>query len=348
MLKPFNKKVAGLCLLLIFLLSACDNQAPQAKYPFVYSDGIMGTSFTIKASHLPETVKHELLKTQIKSLLDGLNAELSTYESQSALSLFNQNQSVDWESVPSALLTVLTESQRISQLSAGAFDITVGKLVNLWGFGVDPMNFTAPEETILNEALVNTGYQHLVIDAETSKIKKDLPELYLDLSAIAKGYAVDKVALFLEEQGINDYMVEIGGEVRLKGKNINQGAWRIAIEKPTPEKRMIQKVVPLSNISMATSGDYRNFFESKGIRYSHTIDPRTGRPITHKLASVTILSDTAMTADALATAMMVLGEEQGYQLAEKQQIAALFIIKTADGFEEKSTAAFIEFFKEKP
>jgi thiamine biosynthesis lipoprotein len=222
----------------------------------------------------------------------------------------------------------------------------VGKLVNLWGFGVEPMNFTVPDTGLLQQTLAATGYQHLSINPSTAEIKKAIPQLYLDLSAIAKGYAVDQVALLLEKQGIQDYMVEIGGEIRLKGKNISGNGWNIAIEKPTSAQRMIQKIVSISNTAMATSGDYRNFFESNGIRYSHTLDPRTGRPIHHQLASVTILSDTAMTADGLATAMMVLGENEGYQLAQQHAIAALFIIKTADGFVEKSTSAFRNFFKE--
>ncbi len=340
-------KITRVYLLLIFLLIGCSEQQTSAHYPFLYSSGIMGTSFTIKVTHLPKTIKVKLLKVKIKQLLDNINAQLSTYEPKSALSLFNQNQSSDWQTVPDSLLTVLTETQRISKLTNGAFDITVGKIVNLWGFGVDPMSFTIPKTSNLEKALTTTGYQHLLIDNLSFKIKKQLPELYLDLSAIAKGYAVDQVALLLEADGINNYMVEIGGEIRLKGQNNLGKAWKIAIEKPTPKKRAIQKVIPISNIAIATSGNYRNFFELKGIRYSHTIDPRTGQPITHQLASVTILNASAMTADALATAMMVLGEDKGYQLAQQHNIAALFIIKTADGFIEKSTSAFIEFFKEK-
>jgi len=335
-------------LLLLFFLSlvACSDTNQSKSYPFVYTDVIMGTSFTIKVTRLPETVKIEALKNQIKNLLNKLNGNLSTYEPKSALSLFNQTLNSDWQVIPDSLLTVLVEAQRISELSAGAFDVSVGKLVNLWGFGIEPMGFTVPDESILKKILTTTGYQYLLIDKPVSKIKKQQPTLYLDLSAIAKGYAVDQVALLLEVQGINDYMVEIGGEIRLKGQNISGEGWKIAIEKPTPEKRVIQRVVSISNIAMATSGDYRNFFEFEGRRYSHTIDPRTGYPITHQLASVTILSDSTMTADALATAMMVLGEDEGYQLAQQQNIAALFIIKTAEGFVEKTSSAFIEFFKE--
>ncbi len=342
------KKSTKFILLLFLVLISCGENGQKTTYPFVYKDLIMGTSFTIKATKLPEAIKSNLLKAQIKKLLDQLNAALSTYEPNSALSLFNQNKTQDWQPIPNTLLTVLIEAQRISQLTRGAFDITVGQLVNLWGFGIDPMHFTPPDEAILKNALAKIGYQQLLIDESESKIKKQQPELYLDLSAIAKGYAVDQVGLLLESQGINNYMVEIGGEIRLKGKNSSGKGWNIAIEKPTPEKRVIQKVVALSDIAMATSGDYRNFFEFEGKRYSHTIDPRTGYPVTHHLASVTILNKSTMTADALATAMMVLGEDEGYQLAEQEQIAALFIIKTAEGFVEKSSSAFTAFFKETP
>ena len=137
-------------------------------------------------------------------------------------------------------------------------------------------------------------------------------------------------------------MVEIGGELRLKGLNIKQKPWRIAIEKPAAEQRAIQKVLPLSDISLATSGDYRNFFEAEGVRFSHTIDPRSGFPIKHQLASVTILSETTMKADALATALMVLGDEEGSRMAERENIAALFIIKTKDSFVEKASSSFLD------
>ncbi len=327
---------------LILLLSACDSQvtSTQKTYPLHYSDAIMGTSFTVKASSLPDSITSNELKSSIKNLLDRLNAQMSTYQEDSELSQINLNHSTEWKSVSNPLFKVLKTAYKISVLSEGAFDITVGSLVNLWGFGPNPTNFKAPDNNKLEEFLTKTGYKYLRLNEDTKQIKKQFPELYLDLSAIAKGYAVDQVGLLLEKQGVTNYMVEIGGELRLKGKNIHDQSWRIAIEKPVSEQRMIQKILPLTNISLATSGDYRNYFEVNDVRFSHTIDPRTGRPITHKLASVTILSDTTMTADALATALMVLGPELGFEIAEKAKIAALFIIKSDEGFIEKSTPAF--------
>jgi len=338
-----NIKRGSVLLTLVFLLVACQQQQSAAKktYPLHYSDAIFGTTFTIKVSNLPDSVSTKEVRGQVKQLLDNLNAHMSTYQPDSELSVINANQSNDWLSVSTPLYTVLKQAQKISELSSGAFDITVGPLVNLWGFGPDPISFVAPADTVIKQHLTTLGYQNLLFNDKNQTIKKTIAELYLDLSAIAKGYAVDQVGLLLESLGITDYMVEIGGELKLKGHNISNKPWRIAVEKPSAGNRMIQKVLPLSDISLATSGDYRNYFELEGVRFSHTIDPRTGKPITHKLASITILSDTTMKADALATALMVLGSEQGFELAEQQNIAALFIIKTDDGFVEKASSSFV-------
>jgi thiamine biosynthesis lipoprotein len=207
------------------------------------------------------------------------------------------------------------------------------------------MKFVAPPDALIKEKQSKIGYQKLSLQEKPLAIKKAIPDLYVDLSAIAKGYAVDQVGLLLEQVGMMDYMVEIGGEIRVRGKNSENQPWQIAIEKPTPNKIMVEKIVPLTDIGMATSGDYRNFFEVDGVRFSHTIDPRTGRPISHKLASISILNATTMEADALATAINVLGPVDGYNLAEQHKIPALFIIKTADGFEEKSTTAFSSYVR---
>lgn len=306
---------------------------------------MMGTSYTVKVSRLPEGIDGARLGEKISAVLEQINAQMSTYLADSELSRINRNPSTDWQPVSRPLYRVLLEAQRISRLTGGAFDITVGPLVNLWGFGPAAMQFEPPAEDLIEEQLNLVGYRHLQLREEPVSVRKAIAGLYLDLSALAKGYAVDQVAELLEQQGITDYMVELGGEIRLRGSNLSGKPWRIAVEKPTPEKRMIQRVLSITDVAMATSGDYRNFFEFDGRRFSHTIDPRTGRPIEHRLASVTILRQTSMEADALATAMMVLGPEQGYQLAEKEKIAALFIIKDAEGFVEKSTSAFQQYLR---
>ncbi len=300
----------------------------------------MGTSFSIKLSSYTDHIPKKKLKKQIDELLDDINQCMSTYLKESEVSRFNHSRSIDWQHESEDLIRVLVEANNVSELTQGAFDVTVGPLVNLWGFGPDPRIFKSPEKNKVERVLNQIGYKKLIIDKELQRIKKTIPDLYLDLSALAKGYAVDKVAELLEKHGFSNFLVEIGGELRLKGKNINGNPWRIGIEKPVVNNRLIQKVLPVTNISMATSGDYRNFFEDNGVRFSHTIDPRTGKPITHKLASVTIFADTTMKADAFATAMMVLGPKKGFEFAEQQKIAAYFLIKTDDDFKEQITSAF--------
>jgi FAD:protein FMN transferase len=330
-------------LILIVLLSACDKATEQKlqDYPYNGVGMTMGTSYNIKASKLPHSLKPKEITGQVKELLDKVNGQMSTYQKDSELSLFNQNTSTDWLAISPELHEVLNEANKISQLSNGVFDVTVGPLVNLWGFGPEEMRSSPPDDAVIKDKLNQIGYNRLKFKDGGLFVKKDIPNLYIDLSAIAKGYGVDQVGLLLERLGIMDYMVEIGGEIRVKGKN-NQGQpWQIAVEKPTPERRSIEKVLAITDTGMATSGDYRNYFEVDGVRFSHTIDPRTGRPINHKLASVTILSDTAMEADGLATAIMVLGPDEGYKFAELNQIAAFFIIKSDQGFVERMSPAFV-------
>ena len=347
MLQKLFKRGLGFCLImLVFLLSGCEGVTPQ-KYPFVYSGPIMGTSFSIKASHIPEQVSIENLQELILVRLQAINQRMSTYLKDSELSLLNTLPSTEPQIISAELYTVLDAAQNISQLSAGAFDITVGPLVNLWGFGPDIMLYQAPKPEAIAQLLAQSGYVKLQLNKQDLTVTKTLAGLSMDLSALAKGYAVDEVARVLEEQGIKDYLVEIGGEIRLKGNNLQGKKWRIAIEKPTINKRELEKVLAITGIAMATSGDYRNFFEQDGQRFSHTIDPRIGYPITHKLASVTVLAETCMLADAWATALMVLGPEEAYKMAEKQQLAVFFIIKTEQGFADRATPLFTDYIKVK-
>jgi FAD:protein FMN transferase len=331
-------------LFLIFALSACDKatqQKPQG-YPYNAAGMTMGTSYNIKASHLHDKLTPAEINRQVKEVLDKVNGQMSTYQKDSELSLFNQNTSTDWLAVSPELYMVMKESLKTSQLSNGLFDVTVGPLVNLWGFGPEEMSANPPDETVIKEKMNQIGYHRLKLKDDGLFVKKDIPELYVDLSGIAKGYGVDQVAELLERLGIMDYMVEIGGEIRVKGKNYQGKPWQIAVEKPTTEKRMIEKILAITDTGMATSGDYRNYFEVEGVRFSHTIDPRIGRPINHKLASVTVLSPTSMEADGLATAFMVMGPEDGYKFAEQNRIPAFFIIKSDKGFDEMMSSAFLE------
>jgi thiamine biosynthesis lipoprotein len=265
---------------------------------------------------------------------------MSTYIEDSELSGINQSNSSDWLPVSGELYAVLDAALAMSQVTDGAFDVSIGGLVNLWGFGPEPGSDRIPDNSELERRLANSGFQKIELRLTPRAVKKAAPGIYLDLSAIAKGYAVDRVAEYLEQAQIEHYLVDIGGEIRARGRNQSGQAWRIGIEKPLVDSREAGWVVGLENISMATSGDYRNFFMHEGRRYSHTIDPATGWPVSHPLVSVSVVSPSTMMADALATALLVMGPEKGFNFAETRAIPALFISRAENGFSEHFTSTF--------
>ena len=322
---------------LLLFLSGCSD--PQ---PVRLQGATMGTSYSVVLPNLPEGKTEQLLKQDIDELLDGINHQMSTYLSNSELSAVNDAEAEQWLPLSDELFDVIQLAQTVSAQSDGAFDITVGPLVNLWGFGPveEGAGLSEPTEEALASARAGTGYKHLLLDAENQSLQKAVSGLYIDLSAIAKGYGVDALAAYLDDQGVKDYLVEIGGELRARGVSHRGDPWRIALEKPEQFQRDIQRVITLSNIGIATSGDYRNYVEYEGKRYSHTIDPRTARPVSHQLTSVTVLADSTALADAWATALMVLGEEEGYKLAQEQGLAAYFLYRKDDSLASKETAAF--------
>ncbi len=330
------------CFILLFLtinLLACESPAKH-KQVVVISGLTMGTTYTIKLN-IPETkIDRPTISTEINHQLDKINSQMSTYIETSNLSLFNQSNTQDWKEIPPEFYIVIEEALRINKLSYGAFDITIGPVVNLWGFGPKAQIEIVPDESTIKEALNSIGSQYIHLRKQPYAIKKDKPNLYIDLSAIAKGYAVDLIANYLDELNINNYMVEIGGEIKTRGINPDNRTWQIGIEKPLNDQRSVQTVITLDNTAMATSGDYRNYFEENGTRYSHTIDPTTGKPITHKLASVTVLHPSTMTSDALATALLVLGPERGLELALRENLAAMFIVRDENNFIEIITPQF--------
>ncbi|EAR60598.1 Thiamine biosynthesis lipoprotein ApbE [Oceanospirillum sp. MED92] len=318
--------------LVLFLLSGC--LAEPAKIQ-AYQGLTMGTTYTVKYVSSSE---QDNFKSEIDSALKAVNQSMSTYIADSELSLINQAQIGHEQALSTELNYVLQLAQKISQESNGAFDITVGPLVNMWGFGPDGRVVKAPTDNEIQSLYDHVGYAK--VNLHDGRLIKDT-EIYLDLSAIAKGYGVDVIAELLEEKGIESYLVEIGGELRAKGLKPDGMEWRIAIETPTETfDRQIQKIIAVKDVGIATSGDYRNYFEENGVRFSHTIDPATGQPIKHKLASVTVLAQTCAEADAYATALMVMGAEDGYKFAQAHNIDAFFIVKNAQGFEEIMTPGF--------
>lgn len=324
-------------LALALLLAACGDPALRLVE---LSGSTMGTTYTVKVVGMPAELKKKTLHAEIEEKLNMINAEMSTYDRESELSRFNTNRSTDWVETSSDLATVVREAQHVSELTAGAFDVTVAPLVDLWGFGPEDRQDRIPSPREIAATATRIGYTHVRTRGSPPAIRKDLPDLHIDLSAIAKGYAVDQITELLESRGIANYLVEIGGELRGRGHNDAGNRWRIGIEQPAYGSRDVYAVITINDVGVATSGDYRNFFEKDGVRYSHTINPVTGRPVTHALASVTVIGYSTTEADALATGLLVLGPEEGYRLAEREGIAACFIVRTDDGFIDRQTLAF--------
>ncbi|WP_370280027.1 FAD:protein FMN transferase [Pontibacterium sp.] len=322
-------------LLAIFVITGCQQSREEIR---AVQGLTMGTSYSVKwVSKDADTQK---VHAAIEAVLKDINQSMSTYIDTSELSRLNQSSSTDWQPLSSALYDVLRLSTDLSEQTEGAFDVTVGPLVNLWGFGPEGRVVTAPSGDKIEAERIRVGFEKIALNATDQQIKKSVAELYIDLSAVAKGYAVDRVASLLEEHGHVRYLVEVGGELRAKGLKPGGKHWRIAIETPDAATRSVQKIINVKDVAIATSGDYRNYFEENGVRFSHTIDPSSGKPINHRLASVTVLASSCAEADALATAFMVMGTERGYKYAMQHRINALFINKGDTGFEEIMTPGF--------
>ncbi len=333
----------SILLILLVLLSGCGKQQQIPEVVDIYGR-TMGTTYSVKLvkSGARKTLPEEDVKqisTGIEQVLKKVNRQMSTYIKDSEISRFNRYNETGWFDVSSDTIMVLAESMKLSEKSAGAFDITMGPLINLWGFGPAGKDNVIPDPEEIETVMKRIGYTQLEVRQSPPAIRKHNTELYCSLAGIAKGFGVDKVADYLDSRGFEDYLVEIGGEVRVKGVKPGNHLWRVGIATPG-SGNSFQKIILLKNESMATSGDYHNYFEKNGQRYSHTISPNTGQPITHKLASVTVIHNSCMTADGIATAIDVMGPEKGYQLALREKLAVFMIIRGEKGFIEKMTPEF--------
>lgn len=329
----------------VLLVGGC-TPATQERVRAVIEGKTMGTYYRVVLSVDQGVVVGDHIKQGIDAVLEKVNDQMSTYRKESELSRFNQTQSTEWISVSQELVAVVDVAEEISKLSQGAFDVTVGPLVNLWGFGPVKKQDFIPSDQAIKEAQKRVGYRMLSTRKPDPALRKSEPGLYVDLSAIAKGFGVDRVGAYLEREGFAHYLVDIGGDMKAVGNNPDGKGWRIGIERPDAEGREIERLIAVKDVGIATSGDYRNYFERDGIRYSHTINSSTGRPITHRLASVTVIAPTATEADGMATAIMVLGPEKGLSLAEEQGLGVLLLIREGEGFTEKMNQGFEQFQKE--
>lgn len=318
--------------------------SPAAKLPQEQElhGNTMGTTYSVKFFS-PQPVDNQQLQQQMEQELELINDLMSTYRPQSQLMRFNQLQNGEPFTLSEQTAKVIAEAIRIGQQSGGVLDITVGPLVELWGFGASGRITERPDADKLALIRDYVGLDKIRL-TDNELIKTD-PRVALDLSTIAKGYGVDRLAEILEASGVTDYLVDIGGEMRVSGSKPDR-AWRVAIEKPVAGNRAMQRIIVPGNMAVATSGDYRNYFEQDGIRYSHLIDPRTAEPVQHRTVSSTVIHRSSMTADGYATALHIMNAEEALQFANEHGLAALLIVKTDDGFTELVSDAFQPYLAE--
>lgn len=297
----------------------------------------MGTTYNIVAVDHAKSVSKPDLHAAVSQVLNDVNAQMSNWDPSSELSRFNASSSTAPYTVSPDLREVMTAAQDVHHASDGQFDVALGPLIELWGFGARGALGATPTDAEIEDALALTA-QGVPVEIGRDTLRKSNAETQIYLAAIGKGHGVDRVAAVMEQFGISDYMVEIGGDLFTSGRNPDGLPWQIGVETPDAHDRSIQQVVGVTNRGMATSGDYRNYFEQDGVRYSHLLDARTGRPVTHTTASATVLAENAMLADAWATAMLTLGRDRGLEIAEAQNLAVLFVERDATTSDMRFTA----------
>ncbi|WBU55251.1 FAD:protein FMN transferase [Paracoccus sp. SCSIO 75233] len=306
-------------LIMPLVLAACKANAAVIET----SGATMGTTYNVAAIDPDNAISQQDLRGAIEAALAEVNAQMSNWDASSEISRFNA-QGAGAAQMSDGLARVMAAAQQVHLESDGQFDVTVGPLIDVWGFGAGQARVTAPSDDEIAAALEISGQErHLRLQGK--QLEKSAQGVEIYLSGIGKGYGVDRVADAIASLGLTDYMVEIGGDLYTSGRNAQGMSWRIGIETPDVTGRSVLKVVGASDLGMATSGDYRNYFEQDGVRYSHLIDPRTGRPITHKTASATVMTENAMLADGWATAMLILGRERGLEIAERNDLAVMFV-----------------------
>ena len=344
----YKNALISLLFAALVLIPGCTSTEAPVSNQLELSGNTMGTTFTIKIvknnflllGDYNKKVKE--IEAGINGLLEDINRKMSTWISDSEISMFNKAEGDKWIDISGETAMVLSDALKISKLTAGSFDITVGPLINLWGFGSDKKPVRIPSTEDIQKKQKISGYKKLSVRTSPPSVKKEIGELYCNLSGIAKGYGVDAVASFLDSKGFYNYLVEIGGEISVRGKNGKGEEWRLGVLSPDG-LNTIKKIITIGDKAMATSGDYHNYFEEEGVRYSHIIDPETGRPITHKLVSVTVIMDNCMEADALATGITVMGPVKGYDFAVKNSIPIYMIVKDGEGYKDIMTPSFNSF-----
>lgn len=339
----FRAALLGACV----LFSGCDSAttpATPASTATVLDGKTMGTFWRVSVIGVDEA-KAQALRAKVQAQLDADDRLLSTWKNDSALMRFNHAADTRPWPVSEAMADIVTLSLRIGAKTHGAMDITVGPLVNLWGFGPDKQPVATPDAQAIAAAKARTGLQHLQVINQSGRqfLQKDIPDLFVDLSTVGEGYAADHLARLMEQEGISRYLVSVGGALVSRGMNGEGKPWRVAIQKPIDRENAVQAIVDINGHGISTSGSYRNYYELDGKRISHVIDPQTGQPITHKLVSVTVIAPTALEADGWDTGLMVLGPEKAQQVVREQGLAVYMIVKEGEGFKTWMSPQFRTF-----
>jgi FAD:protein FMN transferase len=333
-------------MLLLVLLVGCSESDRPLDSPVQLEGAIFGSFYQVTLADPLTQGEAQRLEEGIQAVLEDVDASMSLYRDDAELVAFNQSPVGEWQPLSDELIEVLAISESVAEASDGAFDVTIGGLVNLWSFGAEARPREVPDETTLAERLAEVGPDSIEVDVGELQARR-LRDVTVDLGGVAKGHGTDRVAAYLDSQGIEHYLVNLGGDLIVRGyRDRESQPWRIGIEAPLDDRQQATHILPLENISMATSGDYRNYFEADGQRYSHTIDPRTGRPIDHRLASVTVAHPSNAWADAWATALLVLGEDEGMALAREHDLKVMMLVRDADGWSSQASPAFVDHFGE--
>jgi FAD:protein FMN transferase len=329
----FPKILALLCAL---LTTACGGSSRE----LVLSGPTMGTTYTVKVVAPPASVDGVRLREAIDDGLAQIDRSMSGYRADSEVARFNASASTQWHDVSAELALTVQAALNISAKSAGAFDITVAPLVAAWGFGPAGRPPELPSAEHIARTGASVGFRKLHVRDDPPALRKDVAELAIDLNGIAPGYAVDLLADRLLALRVENFMIDIGGEIRAHGHNARGEPWHIAIEHPMDTQRTPYAGVRLDGASVSTSGEYRDYYERDGRRYSHTIDPRTARPLVRAPGSVVVVAGSTALADGWATALNVLGPREGLALAAREHIAVLFIERDGEGWRSQSTPEF--------
>lgn len=323
----------GYFLVLFVALSGCGNGDSMESF----GGPTMGSTYSIKYLRHTGLPTPTEVRVQVEKILAEVDQQMSTYRSDSDIERFNDLPANRCQKMPAPILKLVRVGQRLSEQSEGSFDLTVEPLLNLWGFGPQARNEKVPSAQALAEVRQRVGYQHLRIDGD--QLCKDAA-VEVDFNSIAAGYAVDTIAAKLEAMGIHSYLAEATGELKAAGKKLDGSPWHIALEEPRDDQRVAERIIAVDGYGVSTSGDYRNYFVQDGRRYSHTFDARAGAPVSHTLASVTVIHPSALMADGLSTLLLILGPERGWDYAEKHDIGAFFVIRADTGFVIRTNQAF--------